>query len=71
MTRRFEFVSDTSAKFWEITVAGCDVSVRYGRIGADGQSQSKSFGTAEAADRHAEKVIAEKTRKGYVECVVR
>jgi predicted DNA-binding WGR domain protein len=71
MTRRFEFVGGSSAKFWEITVAGSDVTARFGRMGTDGQVQTKSFGTGEAAERHAEKLIAEKTRKGYVECSVR
>lgn len=30
-------------KFYEVTVEGAVVSVRYGRIGADGQSQTSSF----------------------------
>ncbi len=71
MTRRFEFVRGNSAKFWEISVGGSDVTVRYGRLGTDGQQQTKSFPTSDGAGRHADKIIAEKTRKGYVECAVR
>ena len=71
MMRRFEFVSGTSAKFWEIRLAGTAVTVRFGRLGTEGQMQAKTFPSPEAACQHAEKVIAEKTRKGYVECVAR
>jgi len=66
-TRYFEFVEGSSSKFWEISVNGTDVTVRYGRIGADGQSKTKSFGDESAAQAHAEKLIEEKTEKGYEE----
>jgi len=33
MTRRFEFVGGTSAKFSEVTVSGGGMSVCYGRLG--------------------------------------
>ena len=49
--------------------AGSDVTVRYGRIGSDGQSKTKSLGDEATAARHAEKMIAAKTGKGYVEAV--
>jgi predicted DNA-binding WGR domain protein len=70
MTRRFEFVGGTSAKFWEIALAGTSVTVRFGRLGTDGQIHANTFPDAEVARRHAEKMIAEKTRKGYVECAI-
>ncbi len=65
--RRFEFVGGTSQKFWEITQAGADVTVRFGRLGASGQSQTKSFESDRAAAAHAAKLIDEKVAKGYVE----
>ncbi len=65
--RYFEFIGGNSCKFWRITVAGCDVAVRYGRIGTDGQSKTKSFDDNAAATRHAEKLIAAKIKKGYAE----
>lgn len=65
--RHFEFVDGKSAKFWEISAAAEQVTVRYGRIGADGQTQTKIFADAAAAARHVEKLIDEKTSKGYVE----
>lgn len=65
--RHFELVEGKSAKFWEISAAGCQVTVRFGRIGAEGQTQTKTFADAAAAARHVQKLIDEKTSKGYVE----
>lgn len=65
--RRFEFVGGNSSKFWEVRVEGRDVYVAYGRIGSTGQTSFKSLQTAEAATSHAEKLVREKTAKGYVE----
>ena len=66
-TRRFEFVEGTSAKFWEITDSNREVTVRYGRIGANGQTQTKSFTSETVAAEHAQKQIASKLAKGYRE----
>ena len=65
--RRFEFREGTSNKFWEVKVRGAEVTVRYGRIGAQGQTQVKSFADDAAAAKHVEKLIQEKVGKGYVE----
>ena len=65
--RYFEFVEGTSSKFWEVTVAGSEHTVRYGRIGTDGRALTKSFASPAAAAADAEKLIAKKTAKGYVE----
>ena len=67
MKRYFEFVGGSSAKFWECGVSGNEVTVRFGRIGTDGQTQVKTLGNADAAACHAEKLIASKTAKGYLE----
>ncbi|MFJ5262102.1 WGR domain-containing protein [Streptomyces sp. NPDC088387] len=56
-------------KFYEVTVEGTTVSVRYGRIGVDGQHQTSDFPTAERAQAAAAKKIAEKVRKGYAPAV--
>ena len=69
MTRRFEFVGGTSAKIWEVSVTGSEVTVRYGRLGTSGQTQTKNLDDPAAALRHAEKLIGEKVRKGHVETV--
>ena len=65
--RRFEFVGGGSDKFWEVSVSGNDVLVRFGRNGTDGQSSTKTFADNTAAEKHAEKAIREKVGKGYVE----
>ncbi|MFF5567239.1 WGR domain-containing protein [Streptomyces sp. NPDC012623] len=56
-------------KFYEVTVEGTVVSVRYGRIGADGQSQISSFPTEQKARAAAAKKVGEKVRKGYAPAV--
>lgn len=65
--RRFEFKEGTSSKFWEIDVEGKDLTVRFGKIGTNGQTQLKSFPTEEKAKAERDKLIREKTGKGYVE----
>jgi predicted DNA-binding WGR domain protein len=67
--RYFEFVGGNSAKFWEVGVSGNEVTVRFGRIGTDGQTQVKPFPDTAAATRHAEKLISAKIGKGYTETV--
>lgn len=67
MARRFTFQEGTSDKFWEIEVQGTETSVRFGRTGTAGQSQVKDHGSPGAAKAAAEKLIAEKVKKGYVE----
>lgn len=67
MKRRFEFSEGSSNKFWEVTVTSTSVTVCFGRIGTGGQVQGKSFGDAAAAQKHVDKLIAQKLGKGYVE----
>ena len=67
--RRFEFVGGTSRKFWEIQVRGPEAVVRFGRIGTDGQTQTKHFADVAAAAQFAEKCIREKRAKGYHEAL--
>ncbi len=66
-TRRFEFVGGASRKFWEISVSGNSFTVRFGRIGTPGQSQTKTFADETKAKGEAAGLIAEKLKKGYVE----
>lgn len=65
--RRFEFIEGGSKKFWEIGQTGCDMTLRYGRIGTNGQTQTKTFPDEARTTREAQKLIAEKVKKGYVE----
>lgn len=65
--RRWEYVEGSASKFWETGANGAVVTVRYGRCGSEGRTQTKEFGSAEAADAHVIRSIAEKERKGYRE----
>jgi len=65
--RRFEFSDSTSNKFWEVEVKGETLNVTFGKIGTKGQSKPKDFTTPEKAKAEMEKLIKEKTGKGYVE----
>jgi len=67
MKRVFVFQDFKSQKFWSVDVEGVNVTVNYGRLGTDGQTQVKTFDTPEKAQAQAERLIAEKTKKGYVE----
>lgn len=73
-TRYFEFVGEdadrnvaNSAKFWEVTVDGSSVTVRFGKIGASGQTTVKTLSSTQTAQAEADKLIAAKVKKGYVE----
>jgi DNA ligase-1 len=65
--RRFELIEGSSRKFWEVTRDGREVTVRYGRIGGDGQVKKKSLADEEAARSHVGDLIDEKLGKGYRE----
>jgi predicted DNA-binding WGR domain protein len=65
--RRFEYVEGTSNKFWEVWVAGNRMFTRYGRIGSGGQTTIKDYADEAGAVKAMEKMIREKTGKGYVE----
>ena len=64
--QRFEFVNEKSSKFWEIRIRAIAVDVQYGKIGTKGQALTKEFADDTAARKHADKLVAEKYREGYV-----
>ncbi|MFH8474099.1 WGR and DUF4132 domain-containing protein [Streptomyces sp. NPDC018000] len=65
--RRWEYVEGSASKFWETEAEGAVVTVRYGRCGSDGRTQTKEYASAEAASAQVRKAIAEKEKKGYRE----
>jgi predicted DNA-binding WGR domain protein len=72
--RYFEFSGEdtgrgvaNSAKFWEVTSNGSSLSIRFGKIGTNGQTTIKNFDTESAASAEAMKLIAAKVKKGYSE----
>ena len=67
MKRRLEFVEGSSFKFYEVEVTDQSVTTTFGRIGTDGQTQTKHFGDRLAAQNHADKLVRQKLAKGYVQ----
>lgn len=61
--------SGSGHKFYEASVEDQTLTLRYGRIGTEGQTQVKTFSTSEAAETEAEKKLAEKRKKGYIDAV--
>jgi uncharacterized protein (TIGR02996 family) len=62
---RYELSDGKSNKFWEIELADDQFTVRYGRIGTDGQTQVKTFANADKAQKEYDKMVAKKVKKGY------
>jgi outer membrane protein assembly factor BamB len=58
-----------SHKFYEVIVTDATLNIRYGRIGDNGQSQSKTFPSFDKAKAEADKKIKEKLNKGYERAV--
>lgn len=63
---RFEFVEGKSSKFWEIELQEESFTTRWGKIGTDGQETTKDFDSKAEARKEYDKLIQEKTKKGYV-----
>ena len=61
--RRFE----VDAKFWMIKLDGASHTVRFGKLETDGQEKTKEFDDEDAARKDYEKLVKEKTKKGYEE----
>eukprot|EP01032_Pedospumella_encystans_P027068 gene27068-30601_t len=56
-----------SRKFYELTLSGDQVTIRYGKIGTSGVVSEKDFGgDMDAASKFAAKTVGEKEKKGYV-----
>ena len=63
--QKFIFTSGNSNKFWEVAVNESVLETRWGRVGTIGQSKSKSLDSPESAIAEMEKLIRQKTKKGY------
>jgi predicted DNA-binding WGR domain protein len=67
LRRYFELKDEKSSKFWEISQEFNKVTVRYGKIGTNGQIKTTEFSDDNSATMHYANLVAEKVRKGYVE----
>ncbi len=66
-TQYFESKSSSGGKFWEVTVHGAAIAVRYGKLGTRGQTRLKVLEDHDAAVREVARLVAAKQRKGYKE----
>jgi predicted DNA-binding WGR domain protein len=66
-TVHLEFEEGTSSKFWRARVEDGTLYVNYGKIGSQGQTQVKDFGSGDVAQREYDKLVREKRKKGYVD----
>ena len=62
---RLVYKDDKSHKFWEITVEGSAYTVRFGKVGTDGQTKTKNLDSGDEAIASAKKQIKAKEKKGY------
>ncbi|MCU0709597.1 MAG: WGR domain-containing protein, partial [Pirellula sp.] len=69
-SRNLVYSDGSSNKFWKIELDGSSHTVTFGKIGTTGQSQTKSFDSRDAAKKAFDKLVAEKTKKGYVDADV-
>ncbi|ORR91559.1 hypothetical protein BIQ82_11500, partial [Escherichia coli] len=65
--KTYIYQDEKSHKFWAVEQQGNELHINWGKVGSNGQSQVKSFADAAAAEKAELKLIAEKTKKGYVE----
>jgi len=65
--RYFEFIDGDSRKFWEIWMEDAVVTTSWGKIGTAGQTKPKTFADEAKAKKEYDKLLAEKTGKGYSE----
>ncbi|MEZ4376562.1 MAG: DUF4132 domain-containing protein [Polyangiaceae bacterium] len=64
-SRQLVFEDGSSHKFWDIVLDGSSHTVRFGRVGTDGQTQTKDFGSKDEARKAFDKLVAQKLKKGY------
>ncbi|MCI4251185.1 DUF4240 domain-containing protein [Bacillus thuringiensis] len=59
--------TEKSNKFWKIVVKEKDYVVFYGKIGTAGSVKAKEFETEEECMKEANKLVASKRKKGYID----
>ena len=61
------FQDSKSNKFWRARCIGNNLEVNFGRIGTQGQSQTKRYDSPEDANQELQKQAQQKYKKGYVD----
>jgi Leucine-rich repeat (LRR) protein/predicted DNA-binding WGR domain protein len=65
MLQYFELLDGTSSKFWEVSLNANTLTTRYGKIGTAGKATQKDFDDPVKAQKEYDKLVKEKTGKGY------
>ena len=65
MKRRFINQKELSDKFWDIEYFGKTQKITFGKIGTKGRETVKEFENEQECIRESEKIISQKTKKGY------
>jgi predicted DNA-binding WGR domain protein len=65
MRKHLKYINGTADKFWQIEVNDLSFTVTYGKNGTSGTTQTKTFESADFCMGIAEKLVAEKLKKGY------
>lgn len=69
MLQYFELQDGTSSKFWQISLTAHTIATRYGKIGTHGKTTTKDFDDPAKARQEYDKLVKEKTGKGYIEII--
>jgi predicted DNA-binding WGR domain protein len=67
--RYFALKDEKSDKYWSIEKTDSSFLINYGKVGSEGQKTEKTFSTEEDCQKEIDKLIAAKTKKGYVEII--
>lgn len=67
MKHQLMYKDDKSDKFWNIETSENSFTVTYGKTGAAGTSQTKTFKNEAECLKEAGKVLGEKLKKGYIQ----
>jgi predicted DNA-binding WGR domain protein len=67
MRKTFSYRDENSDKFWTVDVEGKTLTVIFGKTGTAGRTNIKEFESNADAQKEVDKLIKEKTRKGYIE----
>lgn len=67
MRHELELRDGSSQKFWHIELSGTSHTVWWGRIGTNGQTQTKDFASEAEAKKSFDKLLRAKRAKGYAD----
>lgn len=67
MEKALRYQDEKSDKFWRVETLDSDLVANWGKTGTDGRYQIYEFESVEECEKQAEKMIAQKKKKGYQE----